>query len=68
MTLVEKEKYIQGLGAHRAELQEKINTANEKRRLYLAQAIKENTQAGTLDQAILTSVKDEASNKGFVIE
>jgi hypothetical protein len=68
MTLAEKEKYIQGLSAHRAELQEKINAANEKRRVYIAQEMKENAQANTLEQAILTSVKDEAAKKGFVIE
>jgi hypothetical protein len=68
MSLPEKEKYVQGLSAHRAELQEKINAANEKRRVYLAQEMKKNTQTNTLDQAILTSVKEQATKKGFVIE
>jgi len=68
MTLPEKEKYIQGLGAHRAELQEKINAANEKRRVYIAQEMKKNTRTNTLDQAILASVKEEAAKKGFMIE
>jgi len=68
MTLPEKEKYIQGLGARRAELQEKINAANEKRRVYVAQEMKKNAQVNTLGQAILSSVKEEAAKKGFIIE
>jgi hypothetical protein len=68
MSMPEKEKYVQGLNAQRVELQQKINAANEKRRVYIAQEMKKNAQANTLEQAILTSVKDEASKKGFVIE
>jgi hypothetical protein len=68
MTLPQKEKYVQGLVARRAELQEKINAANEKRRLSVAEQMKDNAGAHTLDQAILTSVRDEASKKGFLIE
>jgi hypothetical protein len=68
MSLAEKEKYIQGLSSRRAELQEKINAANEKRRVFVAQEMKKNAKANTLDQAILTSVKDEAAKKGFVID
>lgn len=68
MSLAEKEKYVQGLGARRAELQDKINTANEKRRLFVAQEMKKNAQANTLDQAMLSSVKEEATKKGFIVE
>jgi hypothetical protein len=68
MSLAEKEKYVQGLETRRAELQEKINTANEKRRLYVAQESKKTAASNTLDQAILTSVKDQATKKGFQIE
>jgi hypothetical protein len=68
MTLPEKEKYIQGLSTRRAELQEKINAANEKRRLFIAREMKKNSQANTLEQAILVSVKEEAAKKGFVVE
>jgi hypothetical protein len=68
MTLPEKEKYVQGLVANRAELQKKINDANEKRRLYVTEQMQSQAKTNTLDQAILTSVKEEASKKGFLIE
>ncbi len=68
MTPAERAKYIQKLGTQRAQVQEKINDLNEKRRVYLAEQVKKNAQANTLDRAILTSVKDEAAKKGFQIE
>jgi hypothetical protein len=68
MTLPQKEKYVQGLITRRTELQEKINAANEKRRLYVAEQMKSSAGSHTLDQAILTSVRVEAAKKGFLIE
>jgi hypothetical protein len=68
MTQAQKEKYVKDLAAQRVELQKKINDANEKRRLFIADALKKSTPADTLDQAILTSVRDEAKKKGFTIE
>ncbi len=56
------------LAAKRADLQKKINAANEKRRVYIADAQKTNAQTNTLDQAILSSVKEEAKKQGFTIE
>jgi hypothetical protein len=54
--------------SRRTALQEKINAANEKRRLYVAEQMKNSAGANSLDRAILTSVKDEAAKKGFTIE
>ena len=68
MSLAEKEKYVQGLITKRAELQKKINDANEKRRIYVAEQVKSQSKANTLDQAILGSVKEQASRKGFLID
>jgi len=68
MTLPQKEKYVQGMVSRRTALQEKINAANEKRRLYVAEQMKNSAGANSLDRAILTSVKAEAAKKGFTIE
>jgi hypothetical protein len=68
MSPAEREKYIQGLSGRRAELQGKINDLNEKRRVFLANEMKKNTQGNTLDTAILGSVKAEAARKGFTAE
>ena len=68
MAPADREQYLQKMSADRARIQAKINDLNEKRRVFLADAAKKNAQANTLDQAILTSVKDEATKKGFTIE
>ena len=68
MTLPQKEQYVQELTRKRAELQSKINAANEKRRAFLAQATKESSARSTLDVAILTSVREEAGKLGFSIQ
>jgi hypothetical protein len=64
MTLAQKEKYLSDLAAKRAEIQKEINAANEKRRLFIADAQK-STTTNTLDQAILSSVREEGKAKGF---
>ena len=68
MSLAEKEHYVQDLTKRRAELQTKINLANEKRRVFIAAATKNNSAQSTLDVAILTSVKDQAAKLGFSIK
>ena len=68
MSLPEKEKYVQGLVAKRVDIQKKINDANEKRRVYIAQQMKSQAKTNSLDEAILTSVRDQATKKGFTIE
>ncbi len=68
MSPADREKYVQRLAGKRADLQVKINGLNEKRRVFLANEMKKNAQANTLDQAILGSVKAEAALKGFTID
>jgi hypothetical protein len=65
MTGAQRETYVRDLAAQRAELQGKINTANEKRRLYVADEMKKRAEQNTLGQAIITSVQDQAKKKGF---
>jgi len=68
MSLPQKEKYVQDLAAHRADIQKKINAANEKRRVFVAHAVKNAPAKSTLDEAILASVKDQAQKKGYSIK
>jgi len=69
MTLPQKEQYVQELTKKRAELQSKINAANEKRRAFLANAAKNSPEEqGTLDAAILGSVREQATKMGFSIK
>jgi hypothetical protein len=69
MTLPQKEQYVRELTKKRAELQTKINAANEKRRAFLAQAAKTSPEKqSTLDVAILGSVREEAKTLGFSIK
>lgn len=68
MTLGQKEQYVQELTKRRTELQAKINTANEKRRAFLAAATKNTAEKSTLDVAILSSVREQAEKLGFSIK
>ncbi|HEY9594065.1 MAG TPA: vWA domain-containing protein [Spirochaetia bacterium] len=70
MTMAQKGEYVKKLAAERVELQKKINAANEKRRAFIVEAQKASATASgnTLDQAILSSVREEATKKGFTIE
>jgi hypothetical protein len=67
MNPADREKYVKDLGVRRADLQKKINDANEKRRLFVAEAMKKSSAKATLEQAILASVKDEAKSQGYSI-
>jgi hypothetical protein len=67
MSPAEREKYVKDLAAKRAEIQKKINALNEQRRVFVAEYQKKNVAQNTLDQAILTSVKEQAEKKGYVI-
>jgi hypothetical protein len=68
MSLPQREKYVQELAGKRADIQKKINDANEKRRLFVANAVKNAPTKSTLEEAILASVKEEAQKKGFSIK
>jgi hypothetical protein len=68
MSLPQKEKYVRELAAQRADVQKKINEANEKRRLFVANATRNAPAKSTLDEAILASVKDQAQKKGYAIK
>jgi hypothetical protein len=68
MTPAQREEHIRVLAARRAELQDKINAVNEKRRVYVAEEMKKRSQSNTLEQAILSSVKEEAAAKGFIVK
>jgi hypothetical protein len=68
MTLTQKEQHVRELTNKRTELQSKINTANEKRRAWLASATKSTAEKSTLDVAILSSVREQAQKLGFSIK
>jgi len=68
MSPVEREKYVAGLIARRAELQRKINGLNEQRRTYVDKETKNRAESSTLGQAILLAVREQAERKGFAIE
>lgn len=68
MSLAEKEKYVAGLVAQRAELQKRINDLNEQRRAYVETETRDRAADATLGAAILASVKEQAAEKGFAIK
>jgi hypothetical protein len=68
MTPAQREGHIKAVAARRAALQGKINAANDKRRVFVAEEMKKRAQANTLEQAILSSVRQEAAAKGFLLK
>ncbi|MCX7031038.1 MAG: VWA domain-containing protein, partial [Spirochaetes bacterium] len=68
MSPAEREKYVDGLIARRADVQRQINDFNEQRRAYVEAETKGRAQNSTLGQAILLAVKEQAERKGFVLE
>ncbi len=68
MTPAQREKYVQDMEKKREQIQAQINADNEKRRQYIAQQQKQGAEQNTLDQAILGSVRDEATQAGFAFE
>jgi hypothetical protein len=60
-----REQYVKDLGARREAIQKRITDANEKRRLYVEQAVRQSAEPSTLERAILSAVRDEAVRKGF---
>jgi hypothetical protein len=65
MTTAQKEAYVKSMADKRAKLQDQINAANEKRRVFVEEQTAKAGAASTLDAAILGSVRDEAAAKGF---
>ena len=68
MTPAQREEYVRAMSARRADIQQKINAVNEKRRLYVAAEMKKRAAANTLEQAILSSVTAQAEAKGFKVQ
>ncbi len=68
MNVAEREKYVDGLVARRAELEGKINVLNEKRRAFVETEPVNRAQDTSLAQAILGSVKEQAERQGYTLE
>jgi hypothetical protein len=68
LSAAEREKYVDGLIARRAGLEQQINDLNEKRRAYVENEMKSQAQRSTLGEAILLTVKEQAEREGFAIE
>jgi hypothetical protein len=68
MTAAQRDAYVRDLAKKRVLLQEQINAANEKRRVFIAEQLKKDSVQNTLDQAILGSAREEATGRGFTFE
>lgn len=68
MTLAEREAHVATMTAKRAEIQQKIKELGRQREEFVAESQKKAAEeAGekTLDQAIASTVKDQASERGY---
>ncbi|HAK61019.1 MAG TPA: hypothetical protein DCO77_11650 [Nitrospiraceae bacterium] len=68
MSTKERAAYVESTLKKRKELQKKINTLNKERRAYVEKERKKNAQEGTLDLAIIKSIREQAVKKEFSFE
>lgn len=70
MTLDEQRSYVETQARKRAEIRERINHLNAEREKYVARKRKELAKSGeqTLDQAMLSALRAQATAKGFKTE
>ena len=64
----ERKSYIDDKKKARKGLQEKINSLNKERRLYVETQRATLSETDTLDQAVIKALKGQAETKGFVFE
>jgi hypothetical protein len=64
----ERIKYVEQKAADRQKIRDEIQELNKKRTEYVAQQSDQNDDDGMLDKAILTSLREQASDRDFVIE
>lgn len=67
MTPAERKAYVDKKAKERSEIQAKIKKLTDERNKYVADQMKKAAGAGanTLDQAVVTAVRDEAQAKGY---
>ena len=67
MTAAERKAYVEKKAKERAEIQAKIKKLTEERNKYVAEEMKKAAGAGTntLDAAVITAVREEATAKGY---
>jgi hypothetical protein len=68
MSVKERETYVETKSKERADLQAQIGKLNDERRKYVAEEQKKLKLDNTLDQAIVNSVRKQATTKGFIFE
>jgi hypothetical protein len=65
MSLKERHEYVAAMQAKRDALQEKIAALNAERERFVKDRMKDQAATGSLDEAILRSLREQAKAKGF---
>lgn len=68
MSPKERKDFIEKKKKERAQIQEKINTLRQQRDKYVAEKQKSAAQKQTLDNAVITTIKDQAKKKNYKFE
>ncbi len=68
MTGKERKQYVKEMQAKREKIQQKINSLNKERDAYVTTKRKEQSQENTLDSAMITAIKQQATKKKFKFE
>jgi len=65
MNAQQRKAYLEGQSKKRDDLQKKINTLNQERQKYVEQEQKKQATGGTLDKAIIGTVRKQAEKKNY---
>lgn len=68
MSMKERKEYVQRLSRKRTKIKERIQQLNKERRSYVAAERQKMSDKGTLDEVMLTTIREQAEAKGFQFE
>lgn len=68
MSAKEREEYVDKKAKERSGIQSEIQELNRKRQQYIAEQKRGSTEAATLGEAVINTVKDKAGKEGFEIQ
>jgi hypothetical protein len=68
MNDTERKTYVEAKTTERAKLQSQINQLNVERSKYVEEQMKKNSQTNTLDQVMITAIREQATKRNYRFE
>ena len=68
MNDTERKAYVEAKTSERAKIQSQINHLNLERSKYVEEQMKKNSQTNTLDQVMITAIREQATKRNYRFE